>query len=253
MKTGRKRLIAIGVATVVGGAVLAGAGYAAHRHGGGHGLGMHGFGKGPLALFAMDIFDSIDADGDGRLSQAEIDQVRNDRHAAHDANGDGSLVLEEFAGLWQETTHLLAVRAFQMLDAYVWHVSGGAIAGLILVWRLWHRTRRGVADAPAQSSIFNLAARLVHWGLLAAIVVVVVSGYLLPWTLGRELDVFGLGIPSPMEANRGLHELMEGVHDVSGHLFVPLLALHVLGAIKHIVLDRRGAGIRMFRPISGGR
>lgn len=137
--------------------------------------------------------------------------------------------------------------------AYVWHASGGAIAGLVLLWRVWHRTRRGVADAPAQSSIFNLAARLVHWGLLAAIVVVVVSGYLLPWTLGRELDVFGLGIPSPMEANRGLHELIEGVHDVSGHLFVPLLALHVLGAIKHIVLDRRGAGIRMFRPISGGR
>ena len=117
MKIGRKQLIAIGIATVVGGALLAGAGYAAHRHGGGHGLGMHGFGKRHLALFAMDIFDSIDADGDGRLSQAEIDQVRNDRHAAHDANGDGSLVLEEFAGLWQETTHPLAVRVFQMLDA----------------------------------------------------------------------------------------------------------------------------------------
>ena len=137
--------------------------------------------------------------------------------------------------------------------AYVFHVSGGAIAGLLLLWRVWHRVRRGVADAPDQGAIFNLAARLVHWGLLVAIVVVVVSGYLLPWTLGRELEVFGFGIPSPMEANRGLHEFVERVHDVSGHLFVPLLALHVLGAIKHIVLDRRGAGSRMFRPTSGGR
>ena len=136
---------------------------------------------------------------------------------------------------------------------YVFHVSGGAIAGLFLLWRVWHRIRRGVADAPDQRAVFNLAARLVHWGLLVAIVVVVVSGYLLPWTLGRELDVFGFGIPSPMGANRGLHELMERVHDVTGHLFVPLLALHVLGAIKHVIFDRRSAGLRMFKPISGGR
>ncbi|MCY4625087.1 MAG: cytochrome b/b6 domain-containing protein [Chloroflexi bacterium] len=137
--------------------------------------------------------------------------------------------------------------------AYVFHVSGGAIAGLILLWRVWHRARRGVAAAPNQWAIFNLTARIVHWGLLVAIVVVVISGYLLPWTLGRELDVFGFGIPSPMEANRGLHEFMERVHDVSGHLFIPLLALHVLGAIKHIVFDRRGAGLRMFKPVSDGR
>ena len=137
--------------------------------------------------------------------------------------------------------------------AYVFHVSGGAIAGLFLLWRVWHRARRGVAAAPNQWAILNLAARIVHWGLLVTIVVTVISGYLLPWTLGRELDVFGFGIPSPMEANRGLYEFVERVHDVSGHLFIPLLALHVLGAIKHIVFDRRGTGLRMFRPVSGGR
>ena len=138
-------------------------------------------------------------------------------------------------------------------SAYAFHVSGGAIAGLILLWRVWHRVRHGVADAPDQPAAFNLAARLVHWGLLVAIVVVVISGYLLPWTLGREPGVFASGIPSPMDANQGLHELVERVHDVSGHLFVPLLVLHVLGAMKHVVFDRRGAGIRMFRPTAGGR
>ena len=138
-------------------------------------------------------------------------------------------------------------------DAYIFHVSGGAIAGLFLLWRVWHRMRRGVPDAPDQWAIFNFAARLVHWAMLVAIVVVVVSGYLLPWTLGSELDVFEFGIPSPMEANHDLHELVERVHDVTGHLFIPLVALHLLGAIKHVILDRQGAGLRMFKPISGGR
>ena len=70
---------------------------------------------------------------------------------------------------------------------------------------------------------------------------------------GRELEVFALGIPSPVGANRDMHEIVERVHEVAGHLFVPLLALHVLGAIKHAVFDRRGAGLRMFKPIDGGR
>ena len=118
MKISKKTWIAIGVATAVGGTVLAGAGYAGQRHGGGyHGHGMHGFARAHLASFASDMFDSVDADRDGKLSQEEIDRVRDDLHSAHDANGDGSLGLEEFAGLWQETTRPLTVRAFQMLDS----------------------------------------------------------------------------------------------------------------------------------------
>lgn len=36
----------------------------------------------------------------GSTAQAEIDKPRNDRHAAHDA--DGNLSLEAFAGRWRE-------------------------------------------------------------------------------------------------------------------------------------------------------
>ena len=111
MKMKTKTLTAIAVAAALGGTVLAGMSYAGHRDGGGGFLD-----KGQLAVSAMEVFEGIDADGDGRLTQAEIDKVRSDRHAAHDANGDGNLSLEEFAGLWHETTRPLTVRAFQMLD-----------------------------------------------------------------------------------------------------------------------------------------
>ena len=108
MKT--KTLTALAVAAALGGTALAGGSYAGHR-GGGHGMGF--LDKGQLAVSAMEMFD---ADGDGKLTQAEIDKLRNERHAAHDADGDGNLSLEEFAALWHETTRPLTVRAFQMLD-----------------------------------------------------------------------------------------------------------------------------------------
>ena len=137
---------------------------------------------------------------------------------------------------------------------YAIHVGGGAIVGLFLLWRVWHRARRGLPLRPSQPFIFDLASQIVLWGFLAAITVVVLTGYFLPWSLGRPLEIFGLvNIPSPMGESRSVHEFMEEVHEVSGHLFVPLLALHLLGAAKHAFIDKDGIARRMFRAVSDGR
>ena len=94
MRTTTRTLTAIFIAAALGGTALAGAGYAKHRDR--NGLGFPDTWQ--LELTAMEVFDTIDADGDGTLTQTEIDSLRNDRHARHDANGDGNLSLEEFSG-----------------------------------------------------------------------------------------------------------------------------------------------------------
>ena len=104
-----KALAGIGVAVAVGGIAIGGASLA-HRYGG---FGDHDDHR------AMGMFDAVDADRDGTLSQAELDRAREDRHAAlaaHDVDGDGQLGLEEFARLWSRTMRPLTVRAFQRLD-----------------------------------------------------------------------------------------------------------------------------------------
>ena len=102
--------------------------------------------------------------------------------------------------------------------------------------------------------VLNLASQIVLWGFLVTLFVVVVTGYFLPWSLGRPLEIFGLvSVPSPMSADRSIHEFMEEVHDVSGHLFLPLLALHLLGAAKHAFIDKDGIARRMFNAVAGGR
>lgn len=134
------------------------------------------------------------------------------------------------------------------------HVGGGAIVGLFLLWRVWHRIRKGMTTVANQAMILNLASKAVMWGFLISIVVVTITGYLLPWTKGAALDIFGLfSIPSPIATNYQLHGLMEELHEISGHAFPILLILHVLGAAKHLFIDRDGIVARMLRPLAGGR
>jgi cytochrome b561 len=137
---------------------------------------------------------------------------------------------------------------------YAIHVGGGALVGIFLLWRVWHRIRRGMTEKPDQALVFNVASQIVIWGFLAAIVVVVVSGYLIPWSAGQSLDIFGpIAIPSPMGSHHFFHEFMEEAHEISGQLFPVLLILHVLGTAKHAFLDRDGVASRMFKSVSGGR
>ncbi|MEM7300840.1 MAG: cytochrome b/b6 domain-containing protein [Pseudomonadota bacterium] len=138
--------------------------------------------------------------------------------------------------------------------AFAFHVSGGAILGILLLWRVFHRLNRGLAPQPAQHGVLNLLARLVTFGFLAAILVVVLTGYLLPWTVGQPIDIYGwISIPSPLSPSRDFHEIMEQAHNIAGHLFPPLLILHVLGALKHAIIDRDGILRSMVRPSLTGK
>ena len=112
-----------------------------------------------------------------------------------------------------------------------YHVSIGALIGLFLLWRVFRRIQNGFTQETNQHFLLNLLSKIVHWGLLAVIVVVVLTGYLLPWSRGAALDVAGLfSIPSPFSGSRGFHEFIEETHDIAGHLFMPLIALHILGS-----------------------
>lgn len=134
------------------------------------------------------------------------------------------------------------------------HVSGGAVAGLFLLWPVWHRARNGLPLRLHQPFIVDILSQIVLWGFLATIVVVVITGYFLPWSLGRQFDLFGLiYIPTPMAANQPVHEFIEEAHEIAGRLFVPLLALHLLGAAKHAFIDKDGIARRMFKPARAGR
>jgi Ca2+-binding EF-hand superfamily protein len=98
--------VALG-ATVLAGATLAGGGHHGRGHWGGHGGG-HGGGAW--------LFENFDANDDGRITQVEIEEVRQGQLQEFDANGDGSLSLEEYQALWLDAMRERMVDRFQAHD-----------------------------------------------------------------------------------------------------------------------------------------
>jgi Ca2+-binding EF-hand superfamily protein len=95
------------------GAVLALAGFATVSFADG-GWGRHG--RGHHGGFGAGLFEAYDANGDSRLTQAEIDQVRQSRLSEFDRDGDGSLSLEEYQALWMDAMRERMVDRFQGHD-----------------------------------------------------------------------------------------------------------------------------------------
>lgn len=170
--------------------------------------------------------------------------------------GDGwtSILLDWIAAILLIALFLLAERFEAMprgpekLAAANLHAAVGMTACFLLAARIIWRMRRGHPDLPLQSFGLDSVAKIVHWLMLTAIAVLLVSGPLIIWSAGRGIDIFGLvTIPTPFEKSHHLHQVLEETHAFVAHVFVLLFILHVAGALKNLLLDQNGVSLRMLR------
>ena len=133
------------------------------------------------------------------------------------------------------------------------HVAGGAVLGVFLIWRVVRRILKGSPPQSGQHPLLNILSKLVFLGLLLAIFTVVITGYFLPWSRGMTIDIYGLfSLPSPMLANHSAHEFFEELHDLAGHALIPLTFLHIIGALKHRFVDKDQIMQRMVKSQKNG-
>ena len=60
--------------------------------------------------------DRYDTNGDGKITQDEINANRADMFKKYDTNNDGKLSIDEYQNLWLAVRHREMVRSFQRLD-----------------------------------------------------------------------------------------------------------------------------------------
>jgi cytochrome b561 len=120
------------------------------------------------------------------------------------------------------------------------HMSIGVSAYLLLWGRiLWRFAVGHPAPHAGQSALLFPVAKTFHYLLLVAICVMLVSGPLMVWSGGDAVEVFAFAIPSPL-AWPGLHDVLRRIHGVTASIIILGALLHILAALKHIVINRDG-------------
>ena len=139
------------------------------------------------------------------------------------------------------------------LEAIGWHISIGATLIAFLAAQVIQYYAQKQPAPPEQPRPLQLLALTTHHLLLLAIALLIVSGPMLVWSNGRVISVWGwFAIPSPFAArNHDVHEIAETVHAIGRYMLYGLIPLHVLGVLKHLIIDRDGVMARMLAPKRG--
>jgi cytochrome b561 len=131
-----------------------------------------------------------------------------------------------------------------------WHIGLGASFFLILLLRVVSSYAQPRPTPPEQTPLLKFLSAATHQVLLLGILIQIISGPLAIWSGGRAINVFDVfSIPSPFaERNESIHEIAELMHAVGRWALIVFIGLHVLGALKHVFIDRDGIMRRMLAP-----
>ena len=126
------------------------------------------------------------------------------------------------------------------------HKATGTVLLFVVAWRVLWRLRQGFpAPVPGLAAWQVNASRLVHWGLLVALIVMPLSGVLMSLLGGRPIDMFGLFAIPPLAEIEGAGKLARAVHGYAAWALAGLITLHVAAALKHLVVDKDATVARM--------
>lgn len=137
------------------------------------------------------------------------------------------------------------------------HKSIGLTLGFLIVLRLaWRLTHRPPTLPPSTPPWQARAARTSHVLLYACMLAMPLAGYLGSVFSGYPIKYFGSSFPAWGWKDETLKELFSTIHYTVALTFMTLIAVHVLAALKHWLIDRDGVFHRMLprrrSPPAGG-
>lgn len=129
------------------------------------------------------------------------------------------------------------------------HKSMGLLVLLLMSVRLlWRFTNVTPADPPGTPRWQNVAARLTHWALYAAVFFQLTVGILVAGQ--RPIPFFGLFEFGPLLVeNEAQHDLFEELHEAGWIVIALLTLLHVLAALYHHFVKKDDVLRRMTRGV----
>lgn len=106
-----------------------------------------------------------------------------------------------------------------------------------LVWRLGHKAPPMSKLVPQWQRTLGKAVHVIFYILLIGLPL---GGWYANSLSGREIDMFGLFTipPFPVGQNPEAGKAIFDLHATGGSIMIYLIALHILGALKHTFIDK---------------
>lgn len=132
------------------------------------------------------------------------------------------------------------------------HKSTGMLLGLIILFRLYWRLTHPAPPLPASMPAWErMAARVSHIGLYACMLIMPLSGYIASNFSKWGVNFFNvIKLPPWGVESESVYEFFNTTHVVVSYIFVALIAVHILAALRHLFL-RTGIFHRMLPSRSG--
>ncbi|MDQ2778620.1 MAG: cytochrome b [Pseudomonadota bacterium] len=123
---------------------------------------------------------------------------------------------------------------------------GLLIATLVVIrifWRLTHPPQPLPADVPRWQARLALTTQMLLYGVM---VLMPLAGYVGASYSKSGVALFGLALPRWTAPDHDLAERFFEWHGVLAWCLVALFALHLAGALKHLLVDKNGVFQRMW-------
>jgi cytochrome b561 len=127
------------------------------------------------------------------------------------------------------------------------HKSIGITLGVLIVFRVFWRVRHPPPPLPSSlASWQRIAASVSHRSLYACMLIMPLTGYIASNFSEYGVRYFNSVLLSPWGIeNERIYGFFNGAHVVTSYVFITLIAVHIVSALRHAVL-RDGVFRRMW-------
>ncbi|WP_413204561.1 cytochrome b [Rhodospirillum sp. A1_3_36] len=126
------------------------------------------------------------------------------------------------------------------LELYGLHKSIGVVVLVVTLARFGWRSRQpGPGALPSHVAWEHLLAKATHLALYACLIGLPLTGWIASSAAGFPVSVFGLfTLPNLVGPDPSLQKGAAAIHSWMAWAMMGLIGLHILGALKHHVVDK---------------
>ena len=134
------------------------------------------------------------------------------------------------------------------------HTSVAFCAYAILWARvIWRLIQGHPAKSPKQGPIAFAVGKWLHFAMVLAVAVMLLSGPFMAWTGGIVIGVFDwFEAPNVVDVDAEVHLLLRKVHATTAGVLASSVVLHVVVVIKHMAFHNDGTLERIMVPPQAG-